>query len=182
MAQARSREANSDPRLMLRALALTRIFDSMKLTPSVLAAFLLASAAAMGADPASHKSEPGAAQKTPPPPPFSETLLAGDTLYVSGHLGLDPKTGQAVPGSQAEAKAVMDSFVQSVKAAGLTADDLVSVTVYCSDISLFDTFNAVYRTYFHGKYPTRAFIGVAQLLRGAHFEVQGIAVKSAKAH
>jgi 2-iminobutanoate/2-iminopropanoate deaminase len=56
-------------------------------------------------------------------------------------------------------------------------DDLVSVTVYCTDLQLFDSFNAIYRGYFHGHYPARAFIGVAALLRGAHFEVAGIATK-----
>ena len=57
-------------------------------------------------------------------------------------------------------------------------DDLVSVTVYCTDLSLYDGFNAVYRGYFHGQYPARAFIGVNQLVRGAHFEIAGVAVKS----
>jgi 2-iminobutanoate/2-iminopropanoate deaminase len=56
-------------------------------------------------------------------------------------------------------------------------DDLVSVTVYCTDLGLYDSFNSTYAGYFHGKYPTRAFIGVASLLRGGHFEVQGVAVK-----
>jgi 2-iminobutanoate/2-iminopropanoate deaminase len=51
------------------------------------------------------------------------------------------------------------------------------VTVYCTDLQLFDSFNAIYRGYFHGHYPARAFIGVAALLRGAHFEVAGIATK-----
>jgi enamine deaminase RidA (YjgF/YER057c/UK114 family) len=51
------------------------------------------------------------------------------------------------------------------------------VTIYCTDIALYDKFNAVYRSYFHGHFPTRAFIGVSQLVRGAHFEIAGIAVK-----
>jgi enamine deaminase RidA (YjgF/YER057c/UK114 family) len=56
-------------------------------------------------------------------------------------------------------------------------DDLVAVQVFCSDISLYDEFNAIYRTYFSGGFPTRAFIGSGKLLRGGRFEVQGIAVK-----
>ena len=59
-------------------------------------------------------------------------------------------------------------------------DDFVSVTVYCTDLSLYDTFNAVYATYFHRHYPARAFIGVARLVRGARFEVQGVAVKASR--
>jgi 2-iminobutanoate/2-iminopropanoate deaminase len=64
-----------------------------------------------------------------------------------------------------------------VESAGLGMQDLVSVTVYCTDLQLYDTFNAVYCSYFHGHYPSRAFIGTDKLLRGAHFEVQGVAVR-----
>ena len=71
----------------------------------------------------------------------------------------------------------MDAVNHTLEQAGLTADDLVSVTVYCTDLDLYDKFNAVYRTYFHGNYPARAFIGIGKLVRGAHFEVAGIAVK-----
>jgi 2-iminobutanoate/2-iminopropanoate deaminase len=107
--------------------------------------------------------------------PFSEAIQAGDTLYVAGHIGLDPKTQKAVEGTEAEAHAVLDGVKQTIESAGLHMDDLVSVTVYCTDLSLYDAFNAVYKTYFHGHYPTRAFIGVSSLVRGAHFEVSGIA-------
>jgi len=53
--------------------------------------------------------------------------------------------------------------------------------VDCTDLDLYNTFNRTYQAYFHGKYPARAFVGVAHLLRGGHFEVQGIAVRKAKA-
>ena len=102
---------------------------------------------------------------------------SGDTLYVAGHLGLDPKTGQAPADAGLEAKLVLDAVQATLKSAGLTMDDLVSVTVYCTDLALYDSFNSTYVSYFHGKYPTRAYIGVASLLRGSHFEVQAIAVK-----
>ena len=59
----------------------------------------------------------------------------------------------------------------------MTMDDLVSVTIYCSDVSHYDAFNSVYRTYFTGNYPARAFIGSGALLFDARFEMQGIAVK-----
>jgi 2-iminobutanoate/2-iminopropanoate deaminase len=130
-------------------------------------------------------AQDGGRQYTKPPGamgatlPFSEAILAGDTLYVAGHIGLDPKTQKAVEGTDAEAHAVLDAVKQTVESAGLHMDDLVSVTVYCTDLSLYDAFNAVYKTYFHGHYPTRAFIGVASLVRGAHFEVAGIATKPA---
>jgi len=53
--------------------------------------------------------------------------------------------------------------------------------VYCTDLELYDKFNGVYRTYFHGQFPARAFIGINKLVRGARFEVAGIAVKPAVA-
>ncbi len=109
--------------------------------------------------------------------PFSEAVLAGNTLYISGHLGIDPKTGKPGATPEEEARFVMESVKRTVEAAGMTMDDIVSVQVFCSDVSVFDAFNSVYRTYFHGNYPARAFIGAGKLLFGARFEVQGIAVK-----
>lgn len=112
--------------------------------------------------------------------PFSEAVLKGDTLYVSGHLGLDPKTGKPGATAEEEARLLMESFKTTVEAGGMSMDDLVSVTVFCSDVSDYSAFNGVYRTYFHGNYPARAFIGAGKLLFGARFEMQGIAVRSAK--
>jgi len=112
--------------------------------------------------------------------PFSEAVMVGDTLYVAGHIGLDPKTQKAAADIDAEAHAVMDAVKHTVESTGLKMDDLVSVTVYCTDLGLYDAFNAVYRTYFQGHYPTRAFIGVSSLVRGAHFEVAGIAARPAQ--
>ena len=109
--------------------------------------------------------------------PFSEAVLAGSTLYISGHLGIDPKTGKPGATPEEEARLVMESVKRTVEAAGMSMDDVVSVQVFCSDVSVFDEFNSVYRTYFHGNYPARAFIGAGKLLFGARFEVLGIAVK-----
>ena len=109
--------------------------------------------------------------------PFSDAVWAGDTLYVSGNIGLDAKTGQAPPDAAVEAKLVMDAVKGTVERAGLTMDDVVSVTIYCTDLGLYDTFNTAYRGYFHGHFPARAFIGVASILRSGHFEVQAIAVR-----
>jgi 2-iminobutanoate/2-iminopropanoate deaminase len=116
-----------------------------------------------------------------PQPPFRTSVMAGDTLYVAGHIGLDAATGQAAAEVDNEARLVMDAVKQTVEQAGLTMDDLVSVTVYCTDLDLYDKFNGVYRTYFHGQYPARAFIGINKLVRGARFEVAGMAVKPAGA-
>jgi 2-iminobutanoate/2-iminopropanoate deaminase len=109
--------------------------------------------------------------------PFSDAVLVGNTLYIAGHIGLDPKTGQAPADAEVEARLVMDGIKKTVEAAGLTMDDIVSMQIFCTDLKLYDTFNAVYKTYFHGDFPARAFIGTDKLLRNGHYEVLGIAVK-----
>lgn len=109
--------------------------------------------------------------------PFSEAVLAGDTLYVAGHVGLDPKTGKPGVTAEDEARLAMDAVKHTIEAAGMTMDDLVSVQVFCSDVTFYGDFNNVYRTYFHGNFPARAFVGSGKLLLGARYEVMGIAVK-----
>ena len=112
--------------------------------------------------------------------PFSDGVLVGNTLYIAGHLGVDMKTGQPPASAEDEARLVMDGIKQTVESAGMTMDDVVSMQIMCTDLKLYDTFNAVYKTYFHGDYPARAFLGTDKLLRGAHYEVLGIAVKRAQ--
>lgn len=111
--------------------------------------------------------------------PFSDGVLVGNTLYIAGHIGLDPKTGAPPASAEDEARMVMDGIKSTVELAGLTMDDVVSVQVFCTDLKLYDTFNSVYKTYFHADYPARAFIGADKLLRGGRYEVLGIAVKRA---
>jgi 2-iminobutanoate/2-iminopropanoate deaminase len=112
--------------------------------------------------------------------PFSDAVLVGNTLYVAGHLGLDPATGKPPAGIQDEVKFALDGIKEVVGQAGMSMDDVVSVQVFCSDLSQYDAFNTVYRTYFHDPYPARAFLGSGPLLRGAHFEIMAIAVKQSK--
>ena len=112
--------------------------------------------------------------------PFSDGVLVGNTLYIAGHIGLDPKTGAPPATPEDEAKMVMDGIKQTVELAGLTMDDVVSVQIFCTDLKFYDTFNSVYKTYFHGDYPARAFIGTDKILRGGRYEMMGIAVKRAQ--
>lgn len=108
--------------------------------------------------------------------PFSGAVRVGNTLYLSGTLGLGPN--QTVPATPAEeARNVLNSIRATLEAAGMTMDDLVQVQVFCSDVAHYDAFNQVYRTYFTREYPARAFLGSGTLLFGARFEVQGIAVR-----
>ena len=108
--------------------------------------------------------------------PFSGAVLVGNTLYLSGTVGLDEN--QQVPSTpEAEARLVLNSMQSTLEAAGMTMDDLVSVQVFCSDVAHYAAFNAVYSTYFTREFPARAFLGAGTLLFDARFEVQGIAVK-----
>ena len=109
--------------------------------------------------------------------PFSDAVIAGKTLYLAGKLGVEPATGKAPEDVDQEIRLVMEAVKKTLAAADMTMDDLVSVQVFCPDLSLYDKFNEVYRTYFTKNFPARAFIGSGPLLRGARFEVQGIAVR-----
>lgn len=110
--------------------------------------------------------------------PFSDAILVGNTLYLAGRIGIDPKTGKPPEKIEDEVKLLLDGDKEVLAQAGMTMDDLVYVQVACSDLSLFDKFNGIYRTYFTTKdYPAREFIGAGSLLLGGHFELQAIAVK-----
>lgn len=110
--------------------------------------------------------------------PFSGAILTGNTLYLSGRIGLDPKTGKAPADVDEEIKLLLDHIKATLAAAGMTMDDLVYVQIACTDLSLYDKFNTAYRGYFTTKdLPAREFIGAATLLRSGHFELQAIAVR-----
>jgi 2-iminobutanoate/2-iminopropanoate deaminase len=109
-------------------------------------------------------------------PPYSGAVQVGNTLYLSGEIGVDANN-QIPDKPEAEARLLLDSIQKTLKDAGLTMDDLVTVTVYCSDVKHYDSFNKVYRNYFKKEFPARAFIGAGTLLFNARFEMQGIAVK-----
>jgi 2-iminobutanoate/2-iminopropanoate deaminase len=109
--------------------------------------------------------------------PFSDGILAGNTLYLAGRIGLD-KSGKPPAEINDEIKILLDQIKTTLEQAGMTMDDLVYVQIACTDLSLFDKFNAIYRTYFTTKdLPAREFVGAAALLRGGHFELQAIAVR-----
>jgi 2-iminobutanoate/2-iminopropanoate deaminase len=108
--------------------------------------------------------------------PFSGGVLVGNTLYLSGTIGL-AETGKVPASAEEEARLVLNNIKATLGAAGMSMDDLVTVQVFCSDVSHYDAFNRVYRTYFTKEFPARAFLGAGTLLHQARFEVLGIAVK-----
>jgi 2-iminobutanoate/2-iminopropanoate deaminase len=109
--------------------------------------------------------------------PFSDGVLVGDTLYLSGRIGIDPATGVAPPDVDRELDFLFSGFSSVLAAAGMTWDDLVWVQVFSPDLTLWDRFNAKYVKHFRGDFPARAFLGSAPLLLNGRFEMMGIAVK-----
>jgi 2-iminobutanoate/2-iminopropanoate deaminase len=113
------------------------------------------------------------------PLPFSNGVLVRDTFYMAGHIGIDPARHKVPDVLEREIELLMTSMKATLAQVGLGLDDLVYVQIFCPDLSLFERFNAIYRTYFQQPLPARAFIGSGPLLFGAHFEIQGMAVRKA---
>ena len=109
--------------------------------------------------------------------PFSDGVLVGGTLFLSGRIGIDPHTMQAAAEVDEEIRLMLDGVRSTLEAAAMTMDHLVYVQVYCTDLSLYDKFNTAYRKYFKNDLPARAFLGAGSLLRGARFEMQAIAMR-----
>jgi enamine deaminase RidA (YjgF/YER057c/UK114 family) len=109
--------------------------------------------------------------------PFSDAVMVGNTLYIAGRIGIDTQTGKPPEDVEQEIKILLDGFKGVLAEEKMTMDDLVFVQVFCPDLSLYGKFNDAYKTYFGKDYPARAFIGSGPLLRGGHFEMNGIAVK-----
>ena len=109
--------------------------------------------------------------------PFSDAVLVGDTLYISGRIGLDRATGEVPESIDAEIDLLFDGFQAVLRQAGMAMDDLVWVQVYSPDVSLWPQFNAAYVKLFSREFPARAFLGSGTLLLKGRFEMLGIAVK-----
>ncbi|HXE78887.1 MAG TPA: Rid family detoxifying hydrolase [Rhodanobacter sp.] len=115
--------------------------------------------------------------------PFSEAVRVGNTLYLSGEVGIVPGTMQLVPGGiKPQARQAMDNIKTVLETQGLGMRDLVKCTVMLADMSKWDEFNEVYKTYFHGRYPARSAMGVNGLAIGAQVEIECVAVFGGAAH
>jgi len=108
--------------------------------------------------------------------PFSDVVRAGETYYVAGRIGLDPQTNLPPQAAADEARLVMDGLRGVLARCGLSMMNLVQVTIYTPDVSLFADFNEIYVSYFDGPLPARAFLGSGPLLFGARFELTAVAV------
>lgn len=108
--------------------------------------------------------------------PFSEAVRVGNTLYLSGQIGVSPGTLKLVPGGiKAEARQTMDNIKTTLEAHGYTMSNIVKCTIILADMSEWAAFNEVYKTYFANRYPARSAFGANGLALGGQLEVECIA-------
>lgn len=108
--------------------------------------------------------------------PFSEAVKVGDLLFLSGQLGVEPGSLELAPGGiEAEARRTLENIRLTLEAHGYSMADLVKCTVMLADIGEWAAFNAVYETFFDGRYPARSAFGTDGLALGARVEVECIA-------
>lgn len=113
--------------------------------------------------------------------PLAEAVRVGNTLYLSGQIGIQPGTLKLVPGGiREEARQTMSNIRTSLEAHGYSMADIVKCTVMLADISRWGEFNEVYKTFFSGHFPARSAMGVSGLALGAQVEVECIAVADGK--
>ena len=109
--------------------------------------------------------------------PYSQATRAGDTVYFSGQIPLDPVTCEVVDGGiEAQARRAFENLKAVAEAAGGSMDDIVRVGLYLTDLSQFAAVNAVMAEYFAAPYPARSTIEVPALPKGVAFEVDGVMV------
>lgn len=111
--------------------------------------------------------------------PYSQAILAGDTVYLSGQIPLDPKTMTIVEGFENQVRRVFDNLRAVCRAAGGDFDRVVRVTIYLTDLATFPKVNDIMATYFSEPFPARVTIGVASLPRGAAVEIDAVMVLGA---
>jgi len=108
---------------------------------------------------------------------YSQAMRAGNTVYLSGQIPLDPTTMEIVGESvEAQIRQVFDNLAAVAEAAGASLADAVKLTVYLTDLANFAAVNEIMATYFTEPYPARAAIGIAALPRGAAVEIDAILV------
>jgi reactive intermediate/imine deaminase len=110
--------------------------------------------------------------------PYSQAIRAGNTVYLSGQIGLDPATGNLRDGTDAQARQVFENLRAVAQAAGGGLDDVVKVTLLLADMADFIRVNEIMASFFAKPYPARATYQVAALPKGARIEVEAVLVLS----
>lgn len=118
-------------------------------------------------------------EKAPKPiGPYSQAIIAGDFIFTSGQIPIDPKTNQLVQGDiKEQTKQVLENLKAILEEAGVTFDDVVKVTVYMKDLNEFSAMNEIYSEYFKNSPPARTTVEVSRLPRDVKIEIDLIAVK-----
>jgi len=112
--------------------------------------------------------------------PYNQAVIAGDTMYISGQLGMDAKTMELVgPDVESQAKQALTNMGEILKCAGLTFNNVVKTTVLLKDINDFVKVNDVYKTFFTSNFPARAAYQVAALPKGGAVEIEAVALVAA---
>ncbi|HVO88194.1 MAG TPA: RidA family protein [Casimicrobiaceae bacterium] len=109
--------------------------------------------------------------------PYSQAVRVGDTVYLSGQIALDPRTGQLVEGTEAQAHRVFQNIRAVAAAAGASLDDVVKLSIMLHDLADFARINEIMASYFKPPYPARSTYQVAALPRGARVEVEAVIVR-----
>lgn len=107
---------------------------------------------------------------------YSQAVRVGDTVYLSGQIGLDPATMQMADGFEAQTVRVFDNLKAVAEAAGGSLADAVKLNIYLTDLSNFAKVNEIMARYFNEPYPARAAVGVKELPRGALVEADAVLV------
>jgi len=106
--------------------------------------------------------------------PYSQAIQAGDFLYVSGQIGMDPKTGELTGGIETQTKQVLQNLQAILTEAGTSFSDVVKFTIYIQSMDDFATVNEIYGVYLEEPYPARATVEVARLPKDALVEMDAI--------
>jgi len=149
----------------------------MRNSPWLIAALALTASAAAGAQ------QTGKQVIATPNAPnaigaYSQAIRAGNTVYVSGEIAIDPKTNQVMVNATIEeqTRRALENIRAILASAGLTMEDIASTTVYLTDINEFDRMNQIYASFFKSAPPARATVQVARLARDVKIEISAIAV------
>jgi len=153
----------------------------MKLARPVLAtlsgSLLFGLGMAVGADRAPHKRITAPDLPLRPGAPYSQGVMAGDLLYLSGNIGQDPATSKVPEAFVDEARQALDNLGRVLKAAGLAWEDVVKVNVYVEDMARYEEFNQLYTKTLPSPYPARTFLAVADIPGGGQIEIEAVAVR-----
>ncbi|MBU9727971.1 RidA family protein [Diplocloster modestus] len=109
--------------------------------------------------------------------PYSHAVMAGDVLFTSGQLGLDPVSGELKEGVEAQTTQALENLKAVLEASGLSLKNVVKTVVFLDNIGDFAAVNAIYANYFEGDTPARSCVQVAALPKGGLVEIEAVAVK-----